>query len=119
MSRWELETPVPLVDLDRMERNLDRMARYAAEHGLGLRPHIKTNKAPRVAAEQVRRGALGLTCATPREAETMAPVSTDLLVAHPPVGRAEADVGRCGLPGGRVRRRLSGAPPLACGAPRP
>jgi len=86
VSRWELETPVPLVDLDRMERNLDRMARYAAEHGLGLRPHIKTHKAPRVAAEQVRRGALGLTCATPREAETMAPVSNDLLVAHPPVG---------------------------------
>jgi D-serine deaminase-like pyridoxal phosphate-dependent protein len=81
-----LETPVPLVDLDRMERNLDRMARYATEHRLGLRPHVKTHKAPRVAAEQVRRGAVGLTCATPREAEVMATVSTDLLVAHPPVG---------------------------------
>ena len=83
---YPLETPVPLVDLDRMERNLDRMARYAAEHGLGLRPHVKTHKAPRVAADQVRRGAIGLTCATPREAEVMASVSTDLLVAHPPVG---------------------------------
>jgi D-serine deaminase-like pyridoxal phosphate-dependent protein len=86
VTRFNLETPVPLVDLDRMERNLDRMARYAAEHGLGLRPHVKTHKAPRVAAEQVHRGAIGLTCATPREAEVMAAVSTDLLVAHPPVG---------------------------------
>jgi hypothetical protein len=29
-----LETPIPLVDLDRLERNLDRMARYASGHGL-------------------------------------------------------------------------------------
>lgn len=81
-----LETPVPVVDLDRLEANLDRMARYAAEHRIGLRPHIKTHKALRVAAEQVRRGAVGLTCATPREAEVMAGVTGDLLLAHPPVG---------------------------------
>jgi len=36
----ELETPVPVVDLDRLERNLDRAARYATEHQLALRPHI-------------------------------------------------------------------------------
>lgn len=83
---FALETPVPLVDLDRMERNLGRMAEYASSHGLALRPHIKTHKAPRVAAEQIRLGAIGLTCATPREAEVMAQVSPDLLVAHPPVG---------------------------------
>lgn len=87
MTHFELETPVPLVDLDRLERNLDRMAQYAARHGLGLRPHIKTHKAIRVATEQTERGAVGLTCATPREAEVMATVTADILVAHPPVGR--------------------------------
>jgi D-serine deaminase-like pyridoxal phosphate-dependent protein len=86
MEPLPLETPVPLVDLDRLERNLDRMARYAADHGLALRPHIKTHKATRVAREQTRRGALGLTCATPREAEVMAGITGDLLLAHPPVG---------------------------------
>jgi D-serine deaminase-like pyridoxal phosphate-dependent protein len=85
-----LETPVPLVDLDRVERNLDRMAAYAARQGLGLRPHIKTHKATRIARLQRDRGAIGLTCATPREAEVMATVCHDLLVAHPPVG-AKAD----------------------------
>src|SRR5690606_21166141 len=55
----ELETPVPVVDLDVMERNLDRMAAYATEHGIELRPHIKTHKSPRVASEQLRRGAIG------------------------------------------------------------
>jgi D-serine deaminase-like pyridoxal phosphate-dependent protein len=83
------ETPIPLVDLDRMERNLDRMARYAAQHDLDLRPHIKTHKSPRVATEQLRRGAIGLTCATLLEAEVMAEVSDDLLLAYPPVGTAK------------------------------
>jgi D-serine deaminase-like pyridoxal phosphate-dependent protein len=84
---FDLETPIPIVDLDRLERNLDRMATYAASHGLGLRPHTKTHKAIRVATEQARRGAVGLTCATPREAEVMATVTADILVAHPPVGQ--------------------------------
>jgi len=81
-----VETPVPVVDLDRMAHNLDRMAAYAALHGLALRPHVKTHKAPRVAAEQMRLGAVGLTCATPRELEVMSGVSRDLLLAYPPVG---------------------------------
>jgi len=82
----ELETPAAIVDLDRMARNLDTMAAYCALHGLSLRPHVKTHKAPRVAAEQMRMGAVGLTCATPRELEVMSEVSDDLLLAHPPVG---------------------------------
>lgn len=81
-----LETPAPLVELDRLAQNLDRMAAYAALHGLALRPHVKTHKSPRVAAEQMRLGALGLTCATPREAEVMSDVAGDVLVNYPVVG---------------------------------
>jgi D-serine deaminase-like pyridoxal phosphate-dependent protein len=83
------DTPIPLVDLDRLERNLDRMAAYAARHSLDLRPHSKTHKSPRIAAEQIRRGAVGLTCATLLEAEVMAEVSDDVLLAYPPVGSAK------------------------------
>ena len=86
VSLEELETPVPLVDLDRLDRNLDRMAAYTRAHGLALRPHTKTHKSPRIAQEQVQRGAIGLTCATPLEAEVMASVTQDLLLAYPPVG---------------------------------
>ncbi|MEW5915806.1 MAG: alanine racemase [Gemmatimonadota bacterium] len=82
----ELETPAPLVDLDRMAQNLDRMAAYCAVHALALRPHVKTHKSPRVAAEQMRLGSLGLTCATPREAEVMSDVARDVLVAYPIIG---------------------------------
>ena len=81
-----LETPAPLVDLDRLARNLDSMAGFATIHGLALRPHIKTHKSTRIAAEQLDRGAVGVTCATPYEAEVMSEVCADILVAYPPVG---------------------------------
>jgi D-serine deaminase-like pyridoxal phosphate-dependent protein len=85
-----LETPALVVDLDRMERNLERASRYAAEHRLALRPHVKTHKSPLVARAQLARGARGLTCATPFEAEVMSAVCDDLLVAYPPVGAPRA-----------------------------
>jgi D-serine deaminase-like pyridoxal phosphate-dependent protein len=84
-----LETPCALVDLDRLAHNLDRMAAYCVLHGLSLRPHVKTHKSPRIAAEQMRLGAVGLTCATPRELEVMSETCSDLLLAHPPVGAAK------------------------------
>jgi D-serine deaminase-like pyridoxal phosphate-dependent protein len=85
----QLETPCALVDLDRLAHNLDRMAAYCAVHSLALRPHVKTHKSPRIAAEQLRLGATGLTCATPRELEVMSDACLDLLLAHPPVGAAK------------------------------
>src|SRR5215471_5180198 len=87
----ELETPIPVVDLDRLARNLDRAAAYATAHDLALRPHVKTHKSPRIATEQLSRGAVGLTCATPFEAEVMSDVCQDLLVAFPPVGLPRAN----------------------------
>jgi D-serine deaminase-like pyridoxal phosphate-dependent protein len=85
----ELETPAALVDLDRLDANLHRMAEYCAIHGLALRPHVKTHKSPRIAAEQMRLGAVGLTCATPRELEVMSDACSDLLLAYPLVGAAK------------------------------
>ncbi len=82
----DLETPCPLVDLDRMAANLDRMASYAVLHGLALRPHTKTHKSPQVAAQQLQLGAVGLSCATPRELEVMSEVTNDLLLAYPLLG---------------------------------
>ncbi|CAN5695975.1 alanine racemase [soil metagenome] len=85
-SMDELLTPCAVVDLDRMEANLDRMAGYAREHSLALRPHTKTHKSAVMAAEQMRRGAAGLTVAQLHEAQVMGSVADDILLAHPPVG---------------------------------
>ncbi|MEP6618376.1 MAG: alanine racemase [bacterium] len=85
-----LETPALVVDLARMERNLSRAATYADQHALALRPHVKTHKSLFGARRQLALGAVGLTCATPHEAEVMSAVANDLLVAYPPVGPLRA-----------------------------
>lgn len=91
MTLDQLETPAPLVDVDVMARNLDGMQAYATSHGLALRPHTKTHKSLHVGREQVRRGAAGLTCATPHEATVMQDAADDLLVAYPVLGHAKLD----------------------------
>jgi D-serine deaminase-like pyridoxal phosphate-dependent protein len=84
-----VETPIGYVDLDRARANARRVARYASEHGLLWRPHIKTHKSTVVARIQLEEGACGLTVATPREAEVMAKLTPDLLLAYPPVGASK------------------------------
>jgi D-serine deaminase-like pyridoxal phosphate-dependent protein len=84
----ELETPAAVVDLDRVDANLRRAAEYTRSHGLAWRPHAKTHKTAELGARQVAAGAVGLTVATPREAEVMASVAEDILVAYAPVGGA-------------------------------
>ena len=86
----EVDTPAALVDMDRLERNLGRAARYAADHGLALRPHVKTHKSLFVANAQLRHGASGLTCATPHETQVMSLICDELLNAFPPVGAGRA-----------------------------
>jgi D-serine deaminase-like pyridoxal phosphate-dependent protein len=86
-----IDTPAALVDVDRMHANLRRAAEYCRTHGLAWRPHAKTHKSPALAAEQVRAGAVGVTVATPREAEVIAGAVDDLLLAYPPIGRAKLD----------------------------
>ncbi|HVA00640.1 MAG TPA: alanine racemase [Terriglobia bacterium] len=88
MDYQELSTPALTIDLDVLARNLDRMAAYCREQGLGLRPHTKTHKTPEVARLQVERGAAGLTVAKVGEAEVMAAAGLDrILVAYPVWGR--------------------------------
>lgn len=86
----EIETPALIVDLDILERNLGRVAGYAKEHGLRLRPHTKTHKSIRVGARQLQSGAVGLTVAKVGEAEVMLGAEpADMLVAYPVIGQAK------------------------------
>ena len=84
-----IETPIGLVDLGRTRANAGRVAAYARSHGLAWRPHVKTHKSRTVARIQLDAGARGLTVATLREAEVMAALTPDLLLAYPPVGAAK------------------------------
>lgn len=92
MTVAEIDTPALIVDLDVMERNLARVAGYAAEHGLRLRPHTKTHKSVLIGKRQLALGAAGLTVAKVSEAEVMTDTGTgDLLVAYPVIGHSKLE----------------------------
>jgi D-serine deaminase-like pyridoxal phosphate-dependent protein len=91
MTIDQLDTPAVLVDLDRLERNIDRMGRYADEHRLALRPHTKTHKNVDIAKRQLAAGAHGITVAKPGEAAVMANGGIDdIMVAYPIVSAQKA-----------------------------
>jgi 3-hydroxy-D-aspartate aldolase len=72
MTRDEIPTPALLLDMDRFERNLERMAKHVRATGKQLRPHAKTHRCPEIAHRQIAAGALGVACAKLGEAEVMA-----------------------------------------------
>lgn len=85
---FDLETPVVLVDLDKVEANLRKAQEAADAAGIALRPHIKTHKLPRFAKRQVELGAVGITVQKLGEAEVMADAGlTDMLLTFNIVGR--------------------------------
>jgi len=79
-----LDTPIVVVDLDRMDANIERMAALMGDRGVALRPHAKTHKSLRVGRRQIAAGAVGLTVATIGEAEVFAAGGIeDLFIAYP------------------------------------
>lgn len=79
-----LLTPQILINLDILDRNIDRVAKNVAGKGLALRPHAKTHKMHEIAGRQLEAGAVGLTVATIGEALTFALHGVgDLFVAYP------------------------------------
>ncbi len=91
MNIHDLDTPALVIDLDKVDRNVTRMADYCRRHNLNLRPHTKTHKMPGLAKKQVDNGAVGITVAKLGEAEIMVEAGLDnLLVAYPIVGQPKA-----------------------------
>jgi D-serine deaminase-like pyridoxal phosphate-dependent protein len=84
----DLDTPVPLVDVHRLEGNLARMAAIIAHAPTARhRPHTKTHKTREVALRQLAHGAAGLTVAKVGEAEAMVEAGfEDLYLAYPVLG---------------------------------
>ena len=58
----DLDTPAVLIDIPRMQRNIERMQAYCDRYGLAFRPHIKTHKSPVIARIQREAGAVGIAC---------------------------------------------------------
>lgn len=68
----QVPTPMPVIDEDRLARNIQRAQAYFDSHGKAFRPHIKTHKLVAVARQQIAAGAVGINCQKISEAEAFA-----------------------------------------------
>ena len=84
----DLDTPLILADLDRMERNIRDWQSWMDEHQVAFRVHVKTHKVPEIALLQMAAGARGICCAKISEAEPFAAVGIDdICLAYPIFGQ--------------------------------
>ncbi|MCA0211074.1 MAG: DSD1 family PLP-dependent enzyme [Proteobacteria bacterium] len=91
-SRADLNTPVLVLDVDALDRNIAAMAALAAGHGVALRPHAKTHKSVDIARRQLAAGAVGVCCAKIGEAEALAGGGvTGILITSPVAAPAAVD----------------------------
>jgi len=86
-SLSEVETPVAVIDLDRLDVNLRDLQSYVDTHGIELWPHTKTHKSPEIGRRQLELGAGGLTVAKTGEAQVFQEAGAPrILVHYPPFG---------------------------------
>jgi D-serine deaminase-like pyridoxal phosphate-dependent protein len=92
-----VNTPAPIVLVDIMQDNIDRMQRFGEQHGLDVRPHVKTHKCVEIGRRQVKAGAVGITAGNVGEAEVFAAAGfADIFLAYP--------IWPAGTKGERIRR---------------
>ena len=103
-----IDTPALVVDLDAMERNLQKMADYAQSHGVKLRPHAKMHKSATLSLRQMQAGAVGMCVQKTSEAEALAAAGVDNLyisnevIAPPKLQRVAALARTLQSRGGRL-----------------
>ncbi|WP_134681125.1 alanine racemase [Paracoccus ravus] len=85
----QIPTPMPLIDEDRLARNIARAQEYFDGCGKDFRPHVKTHKIPALALEQLAAGAIGINCQKISEAEVFADAGIDeILITYNILGAA-------------------------------
>jgi D-serine deaminase-like pyridoxal phosphate-dependent protein len=83
----DVDTPALIVELDALDANLTRLADFARDRKIRLRPHAKMHKCPTLALRQIALGAVGVCCQKVSEAETMvAGGVADVLISNQVVG---------------------------------
>ena len=88
-SRYRLNTPALVLDLDAFEGNVRAMAESCRGFGIGMRPHAKTHKSSMIGRRQIEAGARGICCATLDEAEVLAQAGVPGLLITAPLVSAE------------------------------
>jgi D-serine deaminase-like pyridoxal phosphate-dependent protein len=110
----EFGTPAVVIDLDRVEANIQRVQKICDAVSIANRPHIKTHKIPGLAKQQIAAGAIGITCQKLGEAEVMADAGiNDIMVSYNLIGEARAQ--RLGQLAKRCSIKVAADNPVALG----
>jgi len=79
-----LDTPAVLVDMDKLEANINGAQRLADSAGVKVRPHSKSHECAEIIKMQIKAGAIGVSSAKLEEAERMAEEGIeDIQIVHP------------------------------------
>ena len=103
-----IDTPALVVDLDAMDRNIERMADFARKHRVRWRPHAKMHKSAEIALQLQRAGAQGVCVQKVSEAEALAAggvediTITNQVIAHPKLLRVARLAAHLQTQGGRL-----------------
>ena len=88
----DLDTPALLIDLSRVNKNIEDMQKKANSAGVHLRPHTKTHRTPALAFLQLGAGAHGISVAKIGEAEVMAHSGiNDIFIASVTMGKQKIE----------------------------
>ncbi|MCE4224063.1 DSD1 family PLP-dependent enzyme [Methylobacterium sp. C25] len=105
MNEADIQTPCLVLDLDALERNIEKMGAYAKAHGMRHRAHGKMHKSVDVLKLQMKLGgAIGVCCQKVSEAEVFARAGIeDILVSNQVRNPAKIDrLARLPKFGGRI-----------------
>ena len=87
MNLNHISTPALIVDKAVYDKNAEAMSALLANSTVKLRPHYKSHKCSAIAHEQIKKGAVGITCAKLEEALDLADSGIhDILIANQIVG---------------------------------
>ena len=82
-----LDTPAVLVDMDKLEANINEAQRLADSAGIKVRPHSKCHECAEIAKMQIKAGAIGVSSAKLEEADHMADEGIEnIVILHPFIG---------------------------------
>jgi D-serine deaminase-like pyridoxal phosphate-dependent protein len=84
-SKYQLDTPCLVLDLDILETNLRTMQAAASQAGKNLRPHAKTHKCSALSKKQIEAGAIGVCAAKVSEAQALVKAGIENVLVTGPV----------------------------------
>jgi D-serine deaminase-like pyridoxal phosphate-dependent protein len=88
-GKFDLDTPCLVLDLDILERNLQKMQAAVDRLGKKMRPHAKTHKCSSLAKRQIEAGAIGVCAAKVSEAEALVKAGLSGILITGPVPTPE------------------------------